>query len=554
MSLHPQPPNSVPEETARVAQAAFPDGNTYMRMRDHFGALFSDDAFAQLFPTRGQPAEAPARLAFVTILQFAEGLSDAQAATAVRARIDWKYALGLELTDSGFDASVFCEVRTRLVAGGAEQQLLDTLLARFREAGLLKARGKQRTDSTHVLGAIRAINRLECVGEALLQALNRLAEIAPDWLRAHSQPDWVERYGPRVEDYRLPSGQEKRQEFAETIGRDGWTLLTAALDPAAPTEVHASPAVETLSQIWIQNYVWEDEHLRWRTNDEIPPAAQFISSPYDVEAHYGKKRSTTWVGYKVHVTETCDEDSPHLITDVTTTAAPLYDGNATGPIQKALSDKDLLPTAQSVDTGYAKADQMVSSQKDYGVDLIGPPRADYHWQAHAEECFAAQDSKVDWATQQAICPQGHLSHSWTPALDHHGTPVIKVKFSSQVCGPCPCRIHCTKNQKRYPRRTVTLPPQERYEALQAARERQKTEAFKQLYALRAGIEGTLSQGIRAFDLRRSRYLGLAKTHLQHLAIAAALNLVRVSQWLAGEPLAKTRHSAFERLWALPVTG
>ncbi len=200
MSLQPQPPNPIPEETARVAHAAFPQANTYMRMRDHFGALFSDDAFAPLFPARGQPAEAPARLAFVTILQFAEGLSDAQAATAVRARIDWKYALGLELTDSGFDASVLCEFRARLLAGGAEQQLLDMLLTRFREAGLLKVRGKQRTDSTHVLGAIRAVNRLECVGEALRQALNRLAEVAPDWLRAHSQPEWVERYGPRVED------------------------------------------------------------------------------------------------------------------------------------------------------------------------------------------------------------------------------------------------------------------------------------------------------------------------------------------------------------------
>ncbi len=129
--------------------------------------------------------------------------------------------------------------------------------------------------------------------QARPNSCGEIAQVAPDWLRTHSQLEWVERDGPRVEDYRLPNGHEKRQELAETIGCEGWSLLSTALDPAAPSEVHASPAVEILRQIWIQNYDWEYERLRWRTNDEILPAAQFISSPYDVEAHYGKKRSTT---------------------------------------------------------------------------------------------------------------------------------------------------------------------------------------------------------------------------------------------------------------------
>ena len=552
MSLHSTPPNPVPEETARVARAAFPNGNTYMRMRDRFGALFSDDTFAALFPTRGQPAEAPARLALVTIMQFAEGLSDCQAAMAVRARIDWKYALGLDLTDCGFDASVLCEFRARLLNGSAEQQLLDTLLTRFREAGLLKARGKQRTDSTHVLGAIRALNRLECVGEAMRYALNRLAGIAPEWLREHSQRDWVDRYGPRLEEYRLPSGQEKRREVAETIGRDGWDLLTAAFDSATPIEVRTAPAADILRQMWIQNYVWQDDQLRWRTNEEVPPAVRFISSPYDAEARYSQKRTTQWIGYKVHVTETCDEDSPHLITDVTTMPAPRADGDALPPIQAALQAKDLLPGLQLADTGYVAADQMVLSQNTYGIELVGPPRADYHWQAHAAQGFAAQDFKVDWEARQLTCPQGHLSNSWTPAQSRSGLPVIKVKFSSTDCRACPCRINCTKSNVRQPRRTVTLPTQERHAALQAARQREGTKDFKDQSAIRAGIEGTLSQGIRAFELRRTRYWGLAKTHLQHLATAAAMDLVRVSQWLAKVPLAKTRKSAFERLWGVPA--
>ena len=159
MSLHPHPVPAVPEETARVAHAAFPRDNVYLRMRDAFGAIFADHEFAALFPTRGQPAEAPWRLAMVTIMQYVEDLSDRRAADAVRSRIDWKYALSLELTDPGFDSTVLSEFRTRLVAGAAEQRLLDALLAKCRERKWLKARGRQRTDSTHVLARVRAVNR-----------------------------------------------------------------------------------------------------------------------------------------------------------------------------------------------------------------------------------------------------------------------------------------------------------------------------------------------------------------------------------------------------------
>ena len=155
MSLKPRCFDLIPEETVRAAQAAFPKGNVYLRMRDEFGMLYADETFAELFSTRGQPAEAPGCLALVMVMQFAEGLSDRQAADAVRARIDWKYALGLELTDAGFEASVLSEFRGRLVAGGAEAVLFETLLERCRQAGLIKARTRQRTDSTHVLAAIQ---------------------------------------------------------------------------------------------------------------------------------------------------------------------------------------------------------------------------------------------------------------------------------------------------------------------------------------------------------------------------------------------------------------
>nr|WP_234711212.1 transposase [Nostoc punctiforme] len=159
-----------------------------------------------MYPTHGQPTVRPWRLALICVLQFIEDLPDRQAAEAVRSRIDWKYVLGLELTDSGFDFSVLCEFRARLMVGGAEQQLLDTLLRQFRERGWLKERGKQRTDSTHVLAAIRNLNRLEGVGETLRAALNSLATVAPDWLRSWVPSEWYERYGRAVEEYRLPKG------------------------------------------------------------------------------------------------------------------------------------------------------------------------------------------------------------------------------------------------------------------------------------------------------------------------------------------------------------
>ena len=230
--MQPSPIPPVPEQTAAIARVACRRGNLCLRLRDEFGALYEDADFAALFPVRGQPALPPWRLALVTVLQFLEGLSDRQAAEAVRVRIDWKYALALELTDPGFDFSVLSEFRTRLVGGGQEQLLLDRLLARFAERGLVKARGRQRTDSTHVLAAVRGLNRLERVGETLRAALNALATVAPDWLTRVAPPEWYERYGRRVENYRLPKTEAARTALAAEIGADGRQLL-GAVDTAA---------------------------------------------------------------------------------------------------------------------------------------------------------------------------------------------------------------------------------------------------------------------------------------------------------------------------------
>jgi len=546
MSLHPRTHYHIPEETARVAKACFPQGHPYLRLSDTLGPIFHDHDFATLFPTRGQPAAAPGRLALISLLQFAENLSDRQAAHAVRSRIDWKYLLGLELTDAGCDHTVLSEFRARLVQHDAVTQLFEALLRQFQAFGLLKAHGRQRTDSTHVLAAVSALNRVELVGEAMRAALNSLAEAAPLWLRGQIPPEWYTRYGARVEDYRLPKDKAKRHALAETIGADGLALLHAIYAPSAPAALRDLPAVERLRQIWVQNYLPTADGVTWRDNDNIPPATSFVSSPYDPEAHYARKHTTQWVGYKVHVTESCDDGLPPLITHVETTPAPVDDSQVTAQLHAALQAKDLLPSRHIVDTGYLDAELLATSQRDYGVELWGPTRQDVRWQAHVEGGFDVSRFVINWDQKNATCPAGHTSIRWTPAIDNRDNEVIKIKFSSTDCRSCPHRSQCTRAQ-RHPRRTITVRPREQYEALKAARERQSTAAFAQEYARRAGIEGTLSYGIRTCGLRRSRYIGLARTHVQHVLTAAAMNLSRVARWLADEPRARTRHAPLLRL-------
>ncbi len=546
MSLQPCPVPAVPEHTARVAHAAFPKGNPYLKLRDELGTVFHDGDFSDLYPRRGQPAFAPWRLALITVLQFREDLSDRAAAEAVRARIDWKYLLGLELTDPGFDASVLCEFRSRLLDGSAEGVLLERLLDRCKSLGLLKARGRQRTDSTHVLARARATVRLGCATEALRYALNSLAVVAPEWLREQSPPEWVERYGRRTDESRFPAGAEERQAYACRLGEDGHMLLAAVYGPNAPVWLGQVPAAEILRRVWVQQFTIDAGHVRWRTDtDGVPPARLFLSSPYDVEARLGKKDTTTWVGYKVHLTETCENETPHLIVHVATTPAPVADGDVTPAIHEELRDADLLPGKHVVDTAYVDAELLVTSRREYGVDLIGPTRPDYRWQSKAGAGYAARDFTIDWERKQATCPEGQTSVSWTPAVDRGHNQVIKIKFSAKNCGKCPAHARCTKSE----RRTITIRPREQYEALQAARSRESSAEYLAEYHRRAGNEGTISQGIRACGLRRSRYVGEAKAHLQHIATATAINVSRLTDWWADHPREVTRRSAFTRLMA-----
>jgi len=230
MSLSPDSLAPIPDDTARIAHASFPKGTLALVLRDVLGTIYHDGMFADLFSSVGQPALAPWRLALVTMLQYAEHLTDRQAAHAVGARIDWKYALALPIEHPGFEFTALTTFRERLVAGGAEERLLWALLEQCQEQGLLRKRGRVRTDSTHVLAAVRSLNRVELVGETLRAALEAVAVAAPDWLRTQVTAAWAERYGRRVEEYRLPEGEEQRQILAVRTPRH--RVSAAGLDPA----------------------------------------------------------------------------------------------------------------------------------------------------------------------------------------------------------------------------------------------------------------------------------------------------------------------------------
>lgn len=548
MSLRPEWIGPIPEETVRIARMAFSKGNPYMNLRDEFGTFFEDQDFADLFPNWGQPAEVPWRLALVTLVQFAENLTDRQAADAVRGRIDLKYLLGLELSDAGFDFSVLSEFRARLVAGNAVERLLNRVLAQFKLRGLIKERGQQRTDATHIEAAIRVLNRLEVVGETLRAALNSLATIVPDWLKAHLLPEWFERYHKPFADYDLPKDQNERLVLAETIGRDGYYVWRLITQPDAPDWLCQIPAIETLRQVWLQHFYVDQGQVRWRTAGNVPPAARIISSPYDPEARYSTKREIEWIGYKVHLTETCEPDYPLLITHVHTTPATEQDITAVDPIQQDLAEQALLPGRQVLDAAYVSSDVLVSSQKRYGIELFGPVRPDNSWQTQENRGYAIEHFHIDWDTQTVTCPQGHTSVSWLEGIGRRGKPMIGIRFSRQDCRVCPVRSLCTRNASKNPR-TLTLQCRDEFEALHAARQRQNTEDFKSQYQVRAGVEGTISQATYTLGMRRSRYKGLSKTHLQHVATASALNLLRVAAWLREEPRARTRVSAFMALAA-----
>ncbi|WP_369223266.1 IS1182 family transposase [Streptomyces sp. R39] len=544
MSMQPKGSGEIPAETVRVARAAFPKGSLAIRVRDELGPLFSDEAFADLFPVRGKPAWSPGRLTLVSVLQFVESLTDRQAAEAVRARIDWKYALGLELSDPGFDFSVLSEFRDRLAGEDAGRRVLDGILAAAREKGLLKSAGRARTDSTHVLSAAREMCWLEMVSETLRSALNTLALAAPDWLAAAAEPDWFRHYATRAEDSRFPQAKAKRAEVGQRIGADGMRLLQTVFAADAPPILREVAEVEVLRQVWVQHFHQVEGEVRRRDPKDRPPGATRLVTPYDTEARGGKKNDLVWDGYKVHLTETCEPGVPNLVTNVATTVSTTQDVVMAGRIHAGLAARDCLPAEHWVDAGYPSASQIVAARGDHHVELLGPMKSSTAAQNGGP--FSQDAFTVDWDREQVTCPNGAVSTQWAERRSQQGLPVIRVRFTPADCRPCPHLRDCA-NSPNAKRRELNLRRRDEHEAVRRARAEQQTDEWKERYKIRAGVEGTIAQGVLRCGLRRSRYRGLAKTSLQHQLTGAAINLARIDAHLTSTPRAPTRTSHFARL-------
>ncbi|MGW0633890.1 transposase, partial [Streptomyces sp. NPDC002758] len=491
--MQPQPwPEPAPEIAAaiRAMYRGKREAPLAVQVRDQFGELFPDAEFAGAFGQRGKPGWSPGRLALVTVLQKAGSLTDRQAADEVRENLAWKYALGLQLDDPGFDHTVLSEFRTRVVEHQLEERVLDLLLDALRARGLVAAGGRQRTDSTHIVAAVRDLNRLELVGECVRAALNALSAAAPDWVdEVLVVADWSRRYADRIDSWRLPTSKTKQDELALNYGKDGFTLLAALYAPTSPSWLRTLPAVQTLRQVLVQNYTRTtagNGHIRVKRRereedggDGLPPGPIRLASPYDIDTRWSAKRDMFWNGYKLHVSEIChgqDEGdrpgSPNIITNVTTTASTLPDTKALEPIHQALQRRQLLPKRHYLDSGYPSAELIVGSAKTYGVALVTPVLLDTSRQAKAREGFAADDFTIDWPAQQATCPAGKTSATWNPVVQN-GISKTVVTFAALDCIPCPFNEQCTSARSN--RRQLSLQPRELTEAIRHARAQQRTD-------------------------------------------------------------------------------
>lgn len=548
----------IPDETAQVARAANPRGTTVMWVRDRLDGLFTDEDFAAWFPPDGRPALSPARLALHSVLQHVLGLSDRAAAEAVRCRIDVKYALALELDDPGFHHSVLGDFRDRLLVGDGDrfEELFDLALGRLKEAGLVNERGKARTDSTHVLSSVRDLSRLELVVETARAAVEGLAAHDPGWLAHLVEPGWGRRYGRPAHRGRMPSTPESQTKLAVQVGADGTGILHAVTAPDAPAALRDLPQVQVLRRVWLQQFVTDGatRAIRWRTSgaagDARPPMLGIVS-PYDTEVRYTKRASDGWKGWQVHITETCDDNRPRVITDVATVDAPVHDSRTLPAIHDRLAARSLRPAVHLVDGGYMSVAAADRAGREHQIQLAGPIRKDTSVQRRKGTGFDKSAFSIDFDNRVVTCPNGWNSAQWVePYQTVNGVPYVLAKFGKRHCTPCPLRSQCTKSETAP--RNISFLPRNLYDLQARMREEQQTPAWRHQYAMRSGVESTMCEIAVGHRLRRGRYRGQRKTHLQHVLTAVGINLERLCAWEQPPPRSRRPPTTLHQL--LTFTG
>jgi transposase len=584
MCLKPKPLSPIPQETRHLAQQLYAPDHPLRRLGEEYADFVRDEDFIDLYSHTGQPALSPWLLALVTVLQAMEHCSDRLAAEMVRSRIDWKYALHLPLAYPGFDPSVLCEFRQRLVAHQAQRRIFDALLQRFKDKGLLKGRAVQRTDSMAIMTSVRELNRLELVMETLRLALEAIAKADLHWIRSHVPAQWLETYGSWTQGERLIretgalAATETRRLILQT-GQDGFALLDA-LEAADGAALRSLNAVVLLRTVWSQQYQRTDlhtsvtpldgtgvQHERLAEPSEEPGATpkdaqpaslqlqpasaiddgqrrHILVTPHDPQARRATKRGLFWNGYKLHLTETAAEDAPLVITDLEVGAAAAYDCHALAAIQERLHTRDLLPATHLADAGYVNGPTLHHSQERH-VELLGPVPADTYGTFRQERIWAAEAFEIDVENRHATCPGGHSNRRWSVYHRSGGEDrdLIALLWDKQVCQRCPLKNRCLPAGQSH--RVLRL---SRYYTLLTARRReQKTPAFRERYRRRAGVEATFSHLVNVQGARRTPYRGPDKTLGYYAALATAVNLRRVVAWQVGERPKRERRSRLHRI-------
>lgn len=514
MGLYVQDHSEIPADIKELGQTLLPETNVYRLIGDKLADLVKDSDFVDLYDELGGPALSPSMLAMVTVFQMLEKLPDRQASEAVVLRIDWKYALHLPLDYTGFAYTNLSHFRARLLAHQAEYRVFDQLLKKLTEMGFIRSRGKQRTDSSHVLGLVAKLSRLELVSETLRVTLHAIQRRSAEWVQGHIPVALQDQYLLRRSDYQLSQSEVAHQ--LEQTGADGWWLLQQ-LTPT-PDEFAEVHEIETLRRVWQQQYAI-DENGSYGGPRQKLDGTDLIQSPHETEVRYSEKRGKGWQGYRGQLTETAEtKGDPCFIVDVAITNAQLHDVRALPAIQERLDTRGLLPCEQIVDQAYVSTDQIAASEVK-GIRLHGPmptpPKTPF---------FPTETFQFNLEKRVAICPGNKVSESGTLSHRQNGTDEYVFFFGKQ-CQACPIRAQCTTSKEG---RTV------RYHihhlCLEVRYAEMKTEDFWLEMKLRPPVEGTISQIVR-LGARKARYRGGQKVNLQWVFTAIAINFRRLAKVL-----------------------
>lgn len=496
-------------------------------LRPQLESLYCED--------NGRPGIDPVIMAGVTLLQYMEKAPDRVAAGHVVFHLGWKYALDLELTYRGFHPTVLVYFRDRLEENKAERVIFDCVLELLVELGLVKKKGKQRLDSTHILGYVKEMSRLECAVETLRLALEALEQEVP---RAERAEFWGRLWALYVQselNWRLSKAE--RESRYRQCGQDMQEFIQWV--EANHPELGELEAVKLLRRVFCEQFEVVGGVLQ--PTKRRPPRS--VQNPHDPDAHYADKGKKQWVGYKVHVVESVDPSEPvkvkgeptdNFITEILTTEAAQDEmAGLAEALKRQQNQHEIKPEALYADGGYVTEKTLTEAEQG-GMELLGPTRPDPHPGPYNADAFS-----VDIEKQQAICPQGNVSTQWSRIRDAYmGTEYYRIEWGNQ-CDSCPVQKQCTRSKSGRRILVVGL----RHDLVEKRRKEMREAEFSKNMHPRNGIEGTHSELVRGHGLRRTKYRGLSRVSLSHYLMGAACNVKRYLNLLAFQMRTATLEAA-----------